>query len=114
MSNAPSETRPAAVLSKKLSSLNANVTADSEGSVSFDVPDILNKVGDQVIADYLADNDELNQDLGDIVDVKADGSPKVVPNIASKVTGRLALMPVKVQEEFWRTLFLPTTRRLVS
>ena len=54
MTNVPAETRPAAVLIKKLSSLNANVTADSKGSVSFDAPDILNKVGDRVVVGAVA------------------------------------------------------------
>lgn len=101
MTNVPAEIRPASVLIKKLSSLNANVTADSKGSVSFDAPDILNKVGDRVVAEYIADNPALNDALGDIVEVNADGSPRVVPDIARKVSGRMAMRPIAEQQAFW-------------
>ena len=96
MSDAPSEIRPAAVLMKKLGSLNANVTADSAGSVSFDVPDILNKVGDSVVEDYLSDNPELETALG------LESSP--VAGLAQKASGRIALRPLEEQEAFWEAV----------
>lgn len=101
MTNAPAENRPAAVTVKKLASLNANVTADAKGSVNFDIPDILNSVGNRIVAEYIADEDELNQALGNPVEIKADGSPKITASTAQKVTGKMALMPVSVQEQFW-------------
>ena len=106
MSNVPAETRPAAVLVKKLASLNANVTADSKGSVSFDAPDLLNVVGDRIVAEYLAENPQLNNKLatGGIVEVRADGSPKVVNGIARKASGRMAMRPIDEQKAFWETV----------
>lgn len=101
MTNVPAEIRPSSVLIKKLSSLNANVTADSKGSVSFDAPDILNKVGDRVVAEYIADNPALNHALGDLVEVNADGAPRVSPDIARKVSGRMAMRPIPEQKAFW-------------
>lgn len=101
MTDVPAEIRPASVLLKKLASLNANVTADAKGSVSFDAPDILNKVGDRVVAEYIADNPDLNHALDDIVEVNADGKPRVMPDIARKVSGRMAMRPVPEQQAFW-------------
>jgi len=103
MSNAPAETRPASVLVKKLASLNANVTASAAGNVSFDAPDILNVIGDRIVTDYLADNPEINAELGGLVSVsgRRDGATTVQPGIARKVSGRIALMPVEDQQRFW-------------
>jgi hypothetical protein len=99
MTNAPAENRPASVLVRKLASLNANVTASSKGAVGFDVPDVINKVGDQVVAEYIVDHPELAASL-ERKGVKVD--PDRIPEeFAKYVTGRLSLMPVKVQQEFW-------------
>jgi hypothetical protein len=106
MTSLPSEIRPSSVLVKKLASLNANVTASDKGSVSFDVPDVMNVIGDRIVAEYLAENDELNRALNEgeeegLVTVGRTGQPKVVPGIARKASGRLAIMPIKTQQEFW-------------
>lgn len=101
MTNAPAEIRPASVLVKKLASLNANVTASAKGSVSFDVPDVINVIGDQVVAEYLADNPDLDRAIGELVQLRSDGTPKKNYGIAKKASGRMALRPVAEQQQFW-------------
>lgn len=99
MTNAPAENRPASVLVKKLASLNANVTASSKGAVGFDVPDIINQVGDAVVMEYLSDNPEIDLMLQRVGMVGSnDNAP---PDFAKSVTGRLALLPVEIQQKFW-------------
>jgi hypothetical protein len=100
LSDAPAENRPAAVLVKKLASLNASVTASSKGAVGFDVPDIINRVGDQVVGEYLQDNPEVARML-DLEGETPDAEGKYTEDIAAKATGRAALMPVKDQHAFW-------------
>jgi hypothetical protein len=101
LSNAPAENRPAAVLVKKLASLNANVTADRTGAVNFDVPDVINEVGDEVVAEYLAENEDLAETLGDPLPRKASGAYEP-EGAAAKVSGRVALLPVSEQQRFWK------------
>ena len=101
MTDAPAEIRPASVLVKKLASLNANVTASAKGSVSFDAPDVINIIGDQIVAEYLADNPLLDLAIGGIVSLRSDGTPRRNPGIAKKASGRMALRPVAEQQLFW-------------
>lgn len=101
MSNAPAETRPASVLVKKLASLNANVTASASGSVSFDAPDILNEVGNRIVGEWMAENRDINTALNDPVELRRDGTPVIKEDTAKRASGRMALMPVEVQQHFW-------------
>jgi hypothetical protein len=100
LSNAPAENRPAASLVKKLASLNANVTADRKGAINFDVPDIINDVGDAVVAEYMAENEELSELLGDPLPRKASGD-YATEGAAAKVSGRVVLLPIAEQQRFW-------------
>ena len=106
MTEVPSELRPASVLMKKLSSLNANVTASAKGSISFEAPDILNKVGDRIVAEYMAEHPNINNALqpNGIVTVDPEGNPQVWPDIARKVTGRMAMRPILEQAAFWDSI----------
>lgn len=101
LTNAPAENRPAAILVKKLASLNANVTASAKGSVSFDVPDVINEIGDRVVLQWMMEHMDLNQEMGNPVKFNDNGLPGENPDIARKVSGRVALLPVKTQQEFW-------------
>jgi hypothetical protein len=103
MSDSPSELRPAAVLSKKLASLNASVTAKSKGAVGFDVTDVMNQVGGQIVSEYLFEHPELAQALEmDDVEPREDGSEaEVLEDIVRKATGRAAILPIEQQREFW-------------
>lgn len=94
----PTEKRPTAVLSVKMKSLNANTSSNTESATSVKTADILNKYGDQIVAQYLMDNLQLARDL-DMVDlITGDG---VTEDIARKATGRLALQPIEVQHTFY-------------
>ena len=57
-SASPSEKRQTASTLKKLSSLNANTSANTEGSMSFKAVDFLNYYGDIVVAEFFRDNPE--------------------------------------------------------
>lgn len=107
LSDAPAETRPAAVLVKKLASLSANVTGKSKGIVQFEAPDIINQVGDALVAQYIGvDNPDLNAAMGFPVAVNNSGGviPSSVPGSARKVTGRMPMMSTEIQKQFWSDL----------
>lgn len=97
----PAEIRPTALLSGKMKSLNANTSSNTESATSVKAADMLNKYGDTIVQQYLADNFELAQALDlTVSEADADGEGGV-EDIARKATGRLALMPVKTQEQFY-------------
>jgi hypothetical protein len=62
----PAELRYAAVLAKKMASLNASTTADRKGALSAndDSIDIMNKYGDQVAYNMMRENPMVNSRLG--------------------------------------------------
>jgi hypothetical protein len=95
----PAETRPAMNLAKKMKSLNANTSSNTRSAVSIEAPDMMNKYGDKVVMQYLADNHDMAAALrmspGD--DEDEDDAHQ---DIARKATGRSALLPVKEQKEF--------------
>lgn len=81
------EKRPAAVLMRKMASLNANTTASKKSAVSLDnVTDFMNRYGDQVVAEYLNENTE----IANLTDIRPS---KMIDGLASKFSGRLAILP---------------------
>ena len=102
--NTPDEKRPAAVLAKKLASLNANTTAARQGGIDFsDIPDYLNEVGDQVVSDMMRFDPDLSERLYDPIYVTED-STRPVEGAVAKVTGCLPILPVVEQEAFYQQL----------
>jgi 2'-5' RNA ligase len=95
----PAEKRPSALLSKKMKSLNANTSSNTESATSIKAADMMNKYGDQIIGQYLSDNPEL-EDILNVEALDANGEP--TRDIARKATGRLAILPVHVQDNFYR------------
>lgn len=89
----PGEKRPTAVLAGKMKKLNANVSSNTDSATSIQSPDLLNKYGDQVVGEYLKETG-LDHEL----DVDADDEAQ---DVARTATGRLALMPIDVQREFY-------------
>jgi len=66
---------------------------------------MLNKYGDQVVDDYLSDNPKLSRDLGlDPSEAGTDDEGTGREDIARKMTGRLALLPVAKQREVYADL----------
>lgn len=91
------EKRAAAVLMKKMASLNANTTAGKRSATTLDVVDFVNEVGDTVVAEYLAQDEHLAHRLG-FDGVSPDRAPA---DFAKKVTGRfIYLHPDEVVEHY--------------
>ena len=108
----PAENRFLMMLFTKLKSLNANTTT-SQDSESNDVeaPDLLNKYGSQVVVEYLRDNVEIYEKMGAPLKKGGLGGGRVQASEldeykpqeddARKVTGYVALLTTKEQEEFY-------------
>ena len=95
----PAEVRPTAILMKKMKSLNANVSSNTDSANTLDSAlDLFNKYGDQVVLDYLRENREMGELFGPMIGSQSEKAP---PDFAAKVTGKLALLPVKKQIEFY-------------
>lgn len=92
----PAEKRMMMMLRMKLKSLDANTSSNqNQNKRMIDVPDYLNKYGDRIVTDYIEENPQLYKDLGS-PDLKGSGGV-----VAHRVTGRIAVMPTKVQGEFY-------------
>ena len=103
----PAEQRLMMMLQQKLKSLDANTTSNQKQSTSIlDVPDFLNKYGDQVVIEYLRENEEVNELIGDPLSLKKIDNPES-GGAAHKVSGRVAVLPTKMQREFYQEI---TTR----
>jgi hypothetical protein len=104
MADIPAEMRPAAVLLKKMASLNANTTASRKSSVTAEgVVDFMNDYGGQVVQEYLKDNPEIYEATGKNVTLKDDSTEGTVEDIAH-FTGYVPILPLEVQEEVYRDI----------
>jgi hypothetical protein len=103
VANIPAEKRPAAVLAKKMASLNANTTASRGGALTAEnVPDFMNEFGDMVAASVMADNPDVHDFLGNPLTAAKDGYEK--EEAMRKVTGRIPLLPTEMQEQVYDML----------
>lgn len=104
----PAEKRLMMMLQKKLKSLDANTTSNQKQSTKIlDVPDFLNKYGDKITKEYLLENMDINELLGDPLNLtKADEGDKEneVENSAHKVSGRVAVLSTKMQGDFYNEI----------
>lgn len=99
----PAEKRPAAVLAKKMASLNANTTGGRSSQFSAkDTLDFVNQYGDEAAASLMEDMPEVHERLGD--PLKKDEEGLVREEAARKVTGRIPMLPVAEQEAFYDML----------
>lgn len=90
------EKRNAAVLMKKMASLNANTTAGKRSATTLDVVDFVNEVGDEVVGEYIANDSMLAFSLG--LEVSKDNIPA---DFAKKATGRfIYLHPDEVETHY--------------
>ncbi len=105
-SHIPAEQRLMMMTMRKLKSLSANTTSNQKQSNSLiNVPEIFNKYGDQVVIEYLQENPDLIQQLGNPLKSHEDGSePQVTDGAANKVTGRVAILPTDKQAEFYANI----------
>ncbi len=98
------ELRPAAVANKKMKSLNANTTAESDSGLGIKATDFLNKYGDRVVADLLDGDPDLQIKLNLPIDKDNDDMPHAPPDLARRFTGRLSLMPDSYQRQVYETI----------
>jgi predicted RNA methylase len=103
----PAERRLLMMLQKKLKSLDANTTSNQkQSSQILDVPDFLNKYGDKLVKEYLLENPVVNKLLDDPLYLDASKSDSgvntnVVEDASMKVSGRVAVLSTKMQEDFY-------------
>lgn len=105
----PAESRFLMMLATKLKSLNANTTTSQESKSSdVEAPDLLNKYGSQVIIEYLRDNPEVYEKMGQPLGkqsepVKASELEeyRAKEDDASRITGRVALLSTAEQDAFY-------------
>lgn len=104
MADIPAEMRPAAVLLKKMASLNANTTASRKSSVTAEgVVDFMNDYGGQVVQEYLRDNPEIYEATGKKIKLTDDPTEGTVEDI-TKFTGYIPILPIEQQAEVYRDL----------
>ena len=106
MADIPAEMRPAAVLLKKMASLNANTTASRKSAVSAEgAVDFMNDYGGQVAQEYLRDNPDVYEALGGnkIVQIKEDPTEADEADIR-RLTGYIPILPIKQQEEIYKDI----------
>lgn len=105
----PAEGRFLMMLSTKLKSLNANTTTSQESeSNDVEAPDLLNKYGSRVVIEYLRDNPDIYIKLGEPlkrdkgkVSVQELDSYDAQDDDARKITGYVALLTTKEQDDFY-------------
>ncbi len=98
----PAEKRLMMMLQKKLKSLDANTTSNQKNSEALlKSEDFINKYGDKLVVDYLNENPELIEKLDDPLGMMKTGNPEKMENAVSKVSGRVAVLPVEQQEHFY-------------
>lgn len=98
----PAELRLMMMLQKKLKSLDANTSSNQKQSNDIlDVPDFLNKYGDEIVSTYLKENPDINELLGNPLKL---GSSEVKEGAAHKVSGRVAVLSTKMQAHFYQEI----------
>lgn len=103
-SSIPAETRLTMMTMRKLKSLDANTTSNQKQSKTMlEVPEILNKYGDQIVVEYLQENPELIEVFGDKLGMLKNENlePNKTEGAAHDITGRVAILPVAEQIKFY-------------
>ena len=103
-SSLAAETRFMVMLRRKLASLNANTSADTESEMTSNkgfADDIFNQIGDEVVADVMAGNPDAAMAMGLNVALSSDAEPGA---FARKVTGHFVVLPNAQAEQLWRSI----------
>ncbi len=91
----PAEQRLMMMLQEKLKSLDANTSSNQkQSSAMLNVADFLNKIGNDVVKEYLLDFPDVNKILNE--PLKSDRE-----DFAHFVTGRVAVLPSAMQQDFY-------------
>ncbi len=103
MADIPAEKRPGAILMRKMAFLNANTTAARESNLSLsDVVDFMNPYGEQVVANLLSEDYEMDAALGHPFLKHTQSEICISPTaLIEKVTGRIPLLPLAEQERLY-------------
>ena len=119
MSTIPAEQRIQMMFKAKLKSLDANTTSSQKSKFNeMEIVDYLNKYGDEVVWDYMTEHPELEERLGDPLDMLTgksdeDGKPNplfVKPEsekksgAAGKISRYLAFLPVEEQDAIFKEI----------
>lgn len=91
----PAEVRPTAVLMRKMASLNANTTGATKSKFTSEATDFLNKYGDQVVKQIMAEDPVTDIALGEPINTEKEDPT----GAAAKVTGRLTLLKPQEQQD---------------
>lgn len=95
----PAELRMFMMNAKKLKSLDANTSGNQRQSKNIiDIPDFLNKYGDEAVIEYLRENPDINSMIEDPCDIGSDEPKK--NRAAHRVTYRMQILPSWMQDEF--------------
>jgi strawberry notch-like protein/NTP hydrolase family protein len=100
----PAEIRPSVNLARKLKSLNANTSSNTRSAMSVEAPDLMNKYGDKIVAEWLHENPHIAELMGLTMDKSTEEGGITLDDLARVATGRSALLPVKEQREFIETI----------
>lgn len=101
----PAEQRLMMMLQKKLKSLDANTTSNQKQSRKvLDIPDFLNKYGDEEVIQYLKENEDINKLIDNPLKIDDNGEVDNTVNAAHKVSGRIAILSIKDQENFYNEM----------
>lgn len=109
----PSEARALAMQNTKLRKLSANTQSNRNNQAELrDVPDILNKIGDDICRRYLMEN----PDIAALLDIDAEEETESTDDayFANKLTGRIALLPVAKQRAVYADLARVYTETLAE
>jgi hypothetical protein len=112
ISSVPAEKRLSMMLQKKLKSLSANTTSSQADAMSGakeklvldpDNIDFLDKYGDKIIFEWLLEHPEVNLKIDDPLGITKSDKPEDIgyENASSKISGRIAILPIKIQEQFY-------------
>lgn len=95
----PAELRMFMMNAKKMKSLDANTSGNQRQSKNIvDIPDFLNKYGDEAVIEYLRENPDINNMIEDPCDIGSDEPKK--NRAAHRVTYRMQILPSWMQDEF--------------
>ncbi len=111
----PCEKRQLMVLQRKIKSLDSNTAGNQDNSKEMiDSPDFLNVIGDKIAYDYCASHADFNKMIDNPINGKDrndtkkkkedDFQSKSIRDLALKCTGRSAICPTSMQDDFFRTM----------
>jgi hypothetical protein len=116
ISDIPAETRLLMMFKRKMRSLDANTSAKQNMKTSeINTVDFINKYGDQIVAEYLLEHEDINEMLNDPLKIEdmsdeekatlsEDAKNNKYGDVAMKVTGQVAALSIANQERFYNDI----------